>query len=113
MLNTISASYKMFFKNIRLILLYVLPLLILSAINIETSKRLIENYISIADGDKINPFSEDGIERLGEITEGNARRFLILCFRLVEFAAKEFKSKDERIDTKFINSHVNQDGILL
>ena len=86
---------------------------VLSAINIETSKRLIENYISIADGDKINPFSEDGIERLGEITEGNARRFLILCFRLVEFAAKEFKSKDERIDTKFINKHVNQDGILL
>ena len=88
-------------------------LVILSAINIDTSKRLIENYINVAEGNEITPFSEDGIERLGEITEGNARRFLILCFRLIEFAAKEFKSKDERIDTQFIDNHINQDGILL
>ena len=38
MLHTISASYKMFFKNIRFILLYALPLLILSAINIYFQK---------------------------------------------------------------------------
>lgn len=88
-------------------------LVILSAINIDTSKRLIENYINVAEGNEITPFSEDGIERLGEITEGNTRRFLILCFRLIEFAAKEFKSKDERIDTQFIDNHINQDGILL
>ena len=53
MLNTISASYKMFFKNIRFILLYVLPLLILSAINIyfqnlDSDNKAILYFINIA-----------------------------------------------------------------
>lgn len=77
----------------------------LKAVKSNLGKTLINNYMHLCGLEGIGPFSEDGIDALQDITEGNARRFLIYCFRLVEDAAREFKSIEDKIDTVFVKKH--------
>ena len=63
---------------------------------------IIKNYMLIIDHDSLLPFTEDGIAYLVDIVDGNIRRFLKLCFRLIETAATVFTSEEDRIDRRFI-----------
>jgi hypothetical protein len=53
----------------------------------------------------ILPFTEDGIECLKDKAEGNTRRFLKIAFALVEKAAINFASSDDRINKEFVENN--------
>ena len=74
--------------------------------------KLIENYMNLCDVQGIGPFTDDAIETLQVMTEGNARRFLVYCFQLIEDAAREFTSEDNKIDADFVKNHCKAEEIV-
>ena len=78
-------------------------------VNSLQGRTLIENYMSLCGVQGIGPFTDDAIEALQDITEGNARRFLVYCFQLIEDAARIFSSSNERIDADFVKTHCKQE----
>ena len=80
-------------------------------VNSDLGHTLVENYMRLCEARGIEPFTDEAIKALNNITEGNARRFLVYCFQLVEDAAREFTNGGQRIDEAFVNSHCKQDII--
>lgn len=82
-------------------------------VNNTLGHTLIENYMSLCDVQGTGPFTDDAIEALQDMTEGNARRFLVYCFQLIEDAAREFDSEDKRIDADFVKTHCKPEDVVL
>ena len=76
----------------------------LQDLNTEQAISIVKNYMTIIEHDSLLPFTEDGIAYLVDIVDGNIRRFLKMCFRLIEEAALTFTSPDNKIDKAFIES---------
>lgn len=76
----------------------------LQDLNTEQAISIVKNYMTIVEHDSLLPFTEDGIAYLVDIVDGNIRRFLKMCFRLIEEAALTFTSPDNKIDKAFIES---------
>lgn len=85
----------------------------ITPVNNLLGRVLIENYMNLCGVQGIGPFTDDAIETLQDITEGNARRFLVYCFQLIEEAARIFSSDNERIDANFVKTHCKQEDIVL
>lgn len=80
--------------------------ILLQSLNKEQAILIVRNYINMTGNpDSILPFTEDGIECLKEKAEGNARRFLKIAFALVEKAAANFISLDDRINKNFVENN--------
>ena len=62
----------------------------LQDLNTEQAISIVKNYMTIVEHDSLLPFTEDGIAYLVDIVDGNIRRFLKMCFRLIEEAALTF-----------------------
>jgi Cdc6-like AAA superfamily ATPase len=81
-------------------------LIFLQNLNKEQAYSIVRNYINMAGRpNAILPFTEDGIEYLRDKVEGNARRFLKIAFALVEQAATNFASSNDRIDRDFVENN--------
>jgi Cdc6-like AAA superfamily ATPase len=79
--------------------------ILLQNLNKEQASAIVENYMNMAGRpNSIHPFTEDGIEVLKDKVEGNARRFLKMAFVLVEKAATNFTSSDEKINKEFVEN---------
>jgi len=76
----------------------------LQDLNTEQAISIVKNYMTIVEHDSLLPFTEDGIAYLVDIVDGNIRRFLKMCFRLIEEAALTFTSPDNKINKAFIES---------
>jgi hypothetical protein len=80
--------------------------ILLQNLNKEQAIFMVRNYINMAGrSNSILPFTEDGIEYLKNKVEGNARRFLKIAFALIEKAAMNFISSDDRINEEFIENN--------
>lgn len=79
----------------------------LQSLNAQQAKRITNNYLNIArekDLDDLKPFDSTGIEKLNEMAEGNARRFLRGCYLMIERASSGPVNK-QSIDSDFIIRH--------
>ena len=81
----------------------------LSGLDKDSVLTLVRNYVKMANGNDIEPFTVDGILCLMDKVDSNVRRFLTHCFNLVEDASREFSSDDFKIDSAFVNSHVKEE----
>jgi hypothetical protein len=84
----------------------------LQDLNTEQSKVIVLNYINIAkevESTDPSPFDVSGIQKLNELTEGNARRFLRNCYFMVEKAVESL-GKTQKINSEFISKNFAQDN---
>lgn len=80
--------------------------ILLQNLNKEQALSIVRNYINMAGvSNSILPFTEDGVEYLKDKVEGNARRFLKIAFALVEKAATNFTSSNDRINKEFVENN--------
>ncbi|KAA6319379.1 hypothetical protein EZS27_030719 [termite gut metagenome] len=81
--------------------------ILLQNLNKEQACSIVRNYINMAGKpNSILPFTEAGIEHLKDKVEGNVRRFLKVAFALVEKAATNFVSFDDRINREFVENNL-------
>lgn len=85
----------------------------LQDLNKDQAKKTVLNYLSIA-MDKspadYSPFDESGIEKLNELVEGNARKFLKNCFFMVE-KVLDILDGSGRINSEFVSKNYSQEII--
>jgi Cdc6-like AAA superfamily ATPase len=80
--------------------------ILLQNLNKEQACAIIKNYINMAgNSNSISPFTEEGIGYLRDKVEGNTRRFLKVAFALIEKAAANFTSSNDRINKEFIENN--------
>lgn len=83
----------------------------LQDLNTDEANKVVMNYLSIAkEGgfDSIAPFDNEGVRKLNELVEGNARKFLKNCFFMVE---KAMELGNRTIDEDFINLHYAKENV--
>ncbi|UPT67959.1 MAG: hypothetical protein M0D57_04665 [Sphingobacteriales bacterium JAD_PAG50586_3] len=82
--------------------------------NNDQAKKIITNYLNIArdkENEELYPFDISGVNKLNELVEGNARKFLKNGYFMVEKALEIFDKKTTKIDAKFIVEHFSRDNI--
>lgn len=85
----------------------------LQDLNKDQAKKTVLNYLSIAMESPPNdysPFDESGIEKLNELVEGNARKFLKNCFFMVE-KGLELLDGSTKINSEFVSKNYSQEII--
>ncbi len=85
----------------------------LQDLNKAETKKIVINYLAIAKSDEIGsllPFDDSGIDKLNQLTEGNARKLLKNCFYMVEKAAEQGDS-NIIINSEFISVNYSQEFI--
>jgi len=88
-------------------------LIILQNLNQEQAIKIVTNYLNTARDSESNdlyPFDETGIQKLNDLTDGNARKFLKNCFFMVEKSLQQPLGSNT-IDAKFISKHYSKDKI--
>lgn len=83
----------------------------LQDLNSDEAIKVVTNYLSIAKDqnlDNSDPFEKSGIQKLNELVEGNARKFLKVCYFMVE---KATDNNTQKIDESFINLHFAQENV--
>lgn len=83
--------------------------IVLNGLTTETAKILVENYIKIADGNGISPFTEEAIKCILDKTDGNTRQFVVLCYKLIEELKRSSKTC---IDKCFVGEDNGLEGVL-
>jgi hypothetical protein len=84
----------------------------LQDLNNVQAKDIVANYLSFArilDTNGLGPFETSGIEKINQLIEGNARRFLKNCYFMVEKAADV--GKNISIDQEFVLQNFSTDSI--
>jgi len=85
----------------------------LQDLNNVQAKKTVLNHLSIAKEtppEGFFPFDDSGIEKLNELVEGNARKFLKNCYFMVEKAIESLAA-DQKINSEFVSAHYSQEGI--
>lgn len=77
--------------------------IVLNGLTNNTARKLVENYVKVADGSGINPFTEEAITYILKKSDGNTRQFVVLCYKLVEELKRSGQTK---IDETFVISHI-------
>lgn len=88
-------------------------LIVLQDLNAEQAKQIALNHLNIArveNLDDLSPFDVSGIEKLNDLVEGNARKFLKNCYFLVEKASETFQESD-KINADFVSANYAKDII--
>lgn len=80
--------------------------IILQGLDKKSGISLVRNYMKLANKDSISPFTEEGIEVLLDLVDGNVRRFLKQAYFLIE---KLIISKDQLITAEFVKSSISED----
>lgn len=71
------------------------------------------NYLNLARkpvSDDLKPFDLTGVEKLNELVDGNARRFLKTCYYMVERASRDL-GKNKTIDEEFVTEHFSREFV--
>ena len=82
----------------------------LQDLNFEQAKEIVKNYLafSVRDDKQLNHFTDDGVRKLNQLVEGNARKFLKNCYFMVEKAVEHDKNI---IDESFITTYYSSESI--
>jgi len=88
-------------------------LIILQNLDTDQAAKIVMNYLNTArdeESNEIFPFDITGIQKLNDLTDGNARKFLKNCFFMVE-KSLQVLSEGNTIDSKFITKHYSKDKL--
>jgi hypothetical protein len=81
--------------------------ILLHNLDVPQARKIVLNYLNLAresENEELHPFDLSGIEKLNELVEGNARRFLRSCHFIVERALEDLDA-DKLIDSVYVKAH--------